>query len=255
MEHLSYSTILLIFVITLLGNIYSAVFGGGGFFIFPALLALGIPPHFVIANDVTASVGTGLSSAYLFHKKKVKINWSFFMYWLPGLLLAPWAANYALERTSSSTLKIVVLLFCTVGAVFMIKDHYQKNKSNRLPELWKLWAFLCGILVGFYATYVGPGSSTVCQILLISLFSFSLKDAIATRISLILLTEIVAAMTYLKSGWLELQLIIPMFTASLLAGYLGTQLVYKVKEETLRKIFLAAVMIMADLLILKKYCS
>ena len=46
--------LLIVFFVTLIGDIFAAVIGGGGFLVHPVLLALGIPGPIALANDMAA---------------------------------------------------------------------------------------------------------------------------------------------------------------------------------------------------------
>ena len=235
-------TILLVFIITLVGSTYGAIFGGGSFFIFPCMLALGILPHLAIANDVASAAGSDLGSALFFFRKKHRIDWNFFSYWLPGLLVGPWIANLAMEKTGPRDLKTIILSFCLLGSFVLMVDYRKNAAPKALPKHWKIWSVLSGFLLGFYATYSGAGSAMFAQMLLMFFFGFSLKDGMAVRNYMMLITQAMAMITYLKSGWIRFELWIPMFISALSAGYLGTHLVHRMDEKLLKRIFFVIVL-------------
>ena len=252
MEHLSYTSLLLIFLVTLIGETYGTIFGGGGFLIQPALIALGVPPHIVIANDIAAATATDMTSAYIFHKKKYKINWKLFLYFLPGILVAPWLANYALGETSPEILKKLVMVFCLLGAFFMLVHHRSEPKTHQhFPPYWRVWALLGSLVLTFYAVYSGAGSATLIQMFLMMVFGYTHTGGMAIRNYMLMIPQALGAIAFFHSGWIYAQVIIPMLAACILAGYMGTHIAHRMNEKLLRKIFFIAVLVMAAISIFR----
>lgn len=52
---LSLFQLLYIFIAAAIGEAFGSMFGGGSFFVQPALLAAHVPPNITVANDITAA--------------------------------------------------------------------------------------------------------------------------------------------------------------------------------------------------------
>ena len=247
MEHLSQTTLLFVFTVTFVGQVYSAIFGGGSFLVQPALIALGIPPHFVIANDIMASVSGDVGSAYVFFKKKHKIDWNLFKYWLPGILLGPFLGIAALKAISPEILRLLIPIFCVVGALITLFD-YKKSKHTKRPKHWQIYAVLCGFALAFHVAFSSAGTSTYCQILLMWLFGFNIRETMAMRNFILAPAGLLSVLNYSSSGLIVLRLVIPMVMAALLGGYAGTHLAHRVDEKKLKLVFLIAVFVISGVL-------
>ena len=66
---LSFFQSIYIFFATFIGETFGTLFGGGSFFIQPALLIAKIPPDIAIANDIVAGVFANLAFLWFYRKQ------------------------------------------------------------------------------------------------------------------------------------------------------------------------------------------
>lgn len=227
------------------------IFGGSGFLIQPALLAIGIPPHFAISHDASAAAGSSLTSSYVFNKHK-KIDHSFLLWWLPGAIIGPFLGIALLSIITPQLLEKIIIAISLIGAVLMLyKNNLWGLKQSPLPRNWRLLSLINGFALGFWSSFSGLGTGTMSLMLLIFIFGRTIKESIAIKAPMHSVMESVTAIGFLLKGWLVWKLFLPMLAGSLLAGYLKAHIILQLPEKFLKAIFLASVFIIAGIAIIQ----
>ncbi len=242
--------LLIVGAITVVGDIFGSVIGGGGFVIHPVLLAIGLPPAIALANDMTASAGAALSGAYVFHRHQA-MNYGLVRWWLPGLLAGPVIGANLLALSPPWLLQNIVAFNAIVGGIILLKFSYSSagDDDSPLPRQWRIYALGSGLLVGLYFGYAGAGAGVLIFLILIGVFKLGLRHSIGLKNIINLVPSLTAAITYLWLGLISPILFATMLGASLLGGYIGSHFIVSVGEKKLRKLFFICVLTVVGLML------
>lgn len=234
----------LAFLVCFLGESLG-IYGGGGFFIQPALLVIGVPPQMAVAHDVSAAAGASATGWHVFHRNG-KINYRFLLWWLPGLVIGPILGIALLSIATPAVIQKFIIVASLIGAFLVL---FRKNGTAAVaaPRYWRSLSLLSGLALGFWSGFSGLGSGTISLLILALLFGQSVKEASGTRMPLHLITEVITAIGFLLKGWLVWQLFFPMLAGCLLAGYAKSHLVLWLPEKLLKIVFFASVVLVAAL--------
>lgn len=240
----SLETLVVLFFVALIAEIYGSIFGGGSFLTQPALLAAGVPPHMVIAQDVGSSTGTAITGAYVFRKNKY-VLFDLVKWWLPGMILGPIIGVELLLFLSEEVVEKFILILCVAGAcsLFFIKKDKQ-NTEQHLTKYWKVKSLLGGFLVGAYFGFSGAGAGTLTSLVLMSLFGLSMRHTLGTRKFIHLPIHLVSTAAYYYAGLIIWPVFLSMFAGCLVAGWVGSHIALKVPERILRPLFLSVIVIL-----------
>lgn len=220
----SLSEQLVLFVISLVANLLSALAGGGaGLLQLPALLFLGLPFSVALATHKVASVflGIGATSRHL-HSSKLSLRFILIVlvFGLPGVVLG---ANLILQLDDRLAQIALGVLTLGLGIYSGLKPELGQvalAKHQNLPGLifGGMVLFLIGVLNGSLTS----GTGLFVTIWLIVWFGFDYKTAVAYTLVLVgIFWNGVGAWTLGVQEQIEWSWLPALILGSLIGGYLG----------------------------------
>ena len=231
---------LVLFVVSLTANLFSAFAGGGaGLLQLPALILLGLPFAVALATHKLASVALGIGAA-MRHLKSGSLDKKFAAYilvtGLPGVIVGANVILWVPGKNAETALGVLTLGLGLYSA--FKKDLGQicaeKNRDARTLAAGGLVLFLLGILNGSLTS----GSGLLVTVWLVRWFGLDYKRAVAY-------TLILVGMFWNGTGALTLGVLgeirwdwIPMLLAgSLLGGYLGAHMAIMYGNQWIKRMF------------------
>ena len=218
---------LLIFIISLVANLFSALSGGGaGLIQLPALIFLGLPFGLALATHKVATIALGIGATAR-HLKENKINRDFALVMLfaglPGVLIG---ASFILQvpdqvaKMALGVLTIGLAIYSffspNLGQTLELKNRHRKGYL-----IGGLTLFFIGILNGSLTS----GTGLFVTIWLIRWFGMDYKLAVAyTLIFVGLFWNASGAITLGLLGDIHWQWIPALLLGSLIGGYVGAHL-------------------------------
>lgn len=215
---------LLLFIVSLVANLFSAFAGGGaGLLQFPALIFLGLPFGVALATHKVASVALGVG-ATLRHARERTIDWRFSIFilgaGLPGVVLG---AAFILDVPDRIAQVLLGVLTIALGLYSYIKaqlglEHAPRNRDRRGYVLGALGLFAIGVLNGSLTS----GTGLFCTIWLVRWFGLDYQRAVAYTLVLVgLFWNGAGAITLGMLGEIKWSWVPVLLVASFLGGYLG----------------------------------
>lgn len=215
---------LVLFVVSLVANIFSAFAGGGaGLLQFPALIFLGLPFGVALATHKVASVALGVG-ATLRHVKEKNLEWRFSVFilaaGLPGVVLG---AAFILEVPDRIAQVSLGLLTVGLGAYSFFSKRlglvHEPRNRDRHGYLWgALGLFGVGILNGSLTS----GTGLFCTLWLVQWFGLDYKRAVAYTLVLVgLFWNGAGAVTLGLLGEIKWAWLPALLVGSFVGGYLG----------------------------------
>ena len=221
---MSWTEQLLLLIVSLIANLFSAVAGGGaGLLQFPALILLGLPFGVALATHKVASVALGVG-ATLRHLRERTLEWRLALFILasgvPGVVLG---AFYILRVPDDLAQVTLGLLTIALGGYSFFNrqlglEHRPRNRHARGMATGGAGLFLIGVLNGSLTS----GTGLFCTMWLVRWFGLDYKTAVAYTLVLVGLfwngsgAVTLTLLGEVKWTWLPVLLI-----GSLLGGYLG----------------------------------
>ena len=109
-----------VFLVGMAAGFLDTLVGGGGLLAVPALLLSGIPPIYVLGtNKFQGSMGTGVATLLLFHKKK--LNWSSIKYLMLVSFIGSVIGGVIVQFIDTKALSFaipIVLVFISIYFIF-----------------------------------------------------------------------------------------------------------------------------------------
>ncbi len=215
---------LLLLLIALVANVFSAFAGGGaGLLQFPALIFLGLPFGVALATHKVASVALGVG-ATLRHFKEKSIEWKFSAFilaaGLPGVIIG---AAFILKvpdrlaQLSLGALTIGLGMYSYFNKMLGL-EHAPRNRHRRGYLVGGLALFGIGILNGSLTS----GTGLFCTLWLIRWFGLDYKRAVAYTLVLVgLFWNGAGAITLGLLGEIKWSWLPALLVGSFVGGYLG----------------------------------
>ncbi|MCK5002093.1 MAG: sulfite exporter TauE/SafE family protein [Gammaproteobacteria bacterium] len=228
---------ILIFIISLLANIFSALSGGGaGLIQLPVLIFLGLPFGVAVATHKVATVALGVG-ATIRHLKESHLERQFSLFivasGLPGVILGASFILQVPDRMAEIALGILTLGL-SIYSFFSprLGQNYQPTHRNRNGYLLGgITLFIIGILNGSLTS----GTGLFVTLWLVQWFGLDYKRAVAYTLILVgLFWNGAGAITLGILGEIHWLWIPALLLGSVIGGYLGAHLAI-VKGNTLIK--------------------
>lgn len=247
---------LLLFVVSLVANLFSALAGGGaGLLQLPALLFLGLPFSVALATHKVASVFLGIGATTR-HLKSSRLNLKFvfaiLLFGLPGVILG---ANVILKVNDVYAQVALGVLTLGLGVYSWFKPDLGQNLQlkNQNP----IGLLIGGSVLFFVGALNGSltsGTGLFVTIWLVRWFGLDYKMAVAYTLILVgVFWNGTGALTLGLQGQIEWPWLPALIIGSLLGGYLGAHLAIVKGNSLVKKSFEVITIIVGLSLILKAY--
>lgn len=231
---------LLLFLISLIANLFSAFSGGGaGLLQLPALIFLGLPFAVALATHKVASVALGVGAS-LRHLRESKLERQFSLYilatGLPGVILGASVILQVPDRIATTALGLLTL---GLGLYSWRKKNlgqdYRPVHRDRASMLrGGVVLFLLGVLNGSLTS----GTGLFVTLWLVRWFGLDYQRAIAYTLVLVgIFWNGTGAVTLGMLGTIKWEWLAVLLAGSLIGGYLGAHLAIKYGNRWIKRSF------------------
>lgn len=244
---------LLLFLISLLANAFSAFVGGGaGLLQLPALIFLGLPFAIALATHKVASVALGVG-ATLRHLRASRFEKGFVLFilaWgLPGVVLG---ANIILQVPDRMAQFALGVLTISLGVYSMLKrelgQQYQPmNREGTGRLIGGAVLFFIGMLNGSLTS----GTGLFVTMWLVRWFGLDYQRAVAYTLVLVgMFWNGSGAVTLGILGEIQWEWLPALLLGSLLGGYLGAHMAIVKGNRAIKRVFEVVTMLVGAKLII-----
>lgn len=246
-------TIFFIICVTLIGEIFGTLFGGGSFFVQPGLLAAGIEPKLSVANDIASACFS--TYAYLLAKRRViKDNIGKYsrilLFIFPGIILGAYSGALLLKILPEYLVIWFVLTIASLGLFKMIFTNLKKRNTGDIiahgkpVQYWPLLAVPTSLLLGFYDGLSGAGGGTLQILAFALIFRAHMKELILLAALFSGLSLTAASISFYYLDLLDFELLAIMIPVSFLAGIAASKITDFAKDSHLENAFIAALSVL-----------
>ncbi len=221
-------------------GLVDAIAGGGGMITVPTLLALGLPPHLALGtNKLQSTFGSATAALRYRGHGLVRVR----EVWFGVLMTACGAAvgTIAVQFLDAQVLRrIVPVLLCAVFVYFLVMPRPRAQAQHaRLPHY--LFYSMCGLAIGFYDGFFGPGTGSFWALALVSLASVPLLQATAITKVMNCTSNAVALLAFMLGGNVVWGIGLVMGVGEICGAWLGTHLALRRGARFIRIVLLVVV--------------
>lgn len=230
----------LLFVISLVANIFSAFAGGGaGLLQFPVLIFLGLPFGVALATHKVASVALGIGATIRnLREGSLQRQLTIFIisFGLPGVVLGASVILFVPDRGAEIALGVLTV---GLGLYSVFKPELGQQVKAFSPDLWRyavggIVLFVIGILNGSLTS----GTGLFVTLWLVQWFGMDYKRAVAHTLVLVgLFWNGTGAITLGLIGEIQWDWLPALLLGSVIGGYIGAHLAITKGNRWIKRAF------------------
>jgi uncharacterized membrane protein YfcA len=218
------TTLIIIFLASLLGTIIGVMSGGGSSIIsLPLYLWAGVPLPLAIATHKLYAAFTAPIAArnYL---KGLKIDWKFLLIFAGiGLIGAYFGVQFVLA-INAETLKTIIGI---IIIIFVIYSYFQKDlglKTKKIQSFTqKNLPYPFALIMGFYEGILGSGNGIAFTILTTYSRGYDMISALGHYNAVAFFWVSFAAILYIQKGFFDPGIMLAAILGASIGGYIGSK--------------------------------
>ena len=212
-----------------LAGFVDAIAGGGGLIAMPAYVMTGMPMHMAYGcNKLQSAMGTGFAVRQFVKNKMIDFRVAILsaVFALAGSAIATKVVLYLPDHI----LKKMLLVILPVVAVLIIfksgmkdVDENDREDMKRSKKKDFMEAAVLGITIGMYDGLFGPGGGMIALFLYKVIMKFDIRTASGNAKLVILISNCIALVYYMKSGNILYEIAIPATIFNMAGNYFGSR--------------------------------
>jgi len=218
------TTLIIIFLSSLLGTIIGVMSGGGSSIIsLPLYLWAGIPLPLAISTHKIYAAFTAPIAAYNY-LKDLKIDWKFILVFSGiGLIGAYFGVQLVLE-INANTLKTIIGI---IIIIFVIYSYFQKDLGLKKHEVksftQKHLPYPLALIMGFYEGILGSGNGIAFIVLTTYSRGYDMVKALGHYNVVAFFWVTFAGILYIQKGFFDPGIMLAAILGASLGGYIGSR--------------------------------
>jgi len=253
MELTIQSILIIVFVMGAVAGFVDSIAGGGGLITVPTLLFAGLDPLVALGtNKMQSSMGEVTASANYIAQKQLSFSGLLggLCYTVIGSVLGAVAVSYV-SKQSLEMLIPVLMLSITIYAIFSKK--LRSIESTRPLLSKKTFYLVCGLVIGFYNGFFGPGVGSIWIVAFIILLGYTVKQASMSTKPLNLVGNLSSLIYFVYMGKVNFVYGLTMGTGQIFGAFMGSHVVLKNGDRIIRPVFIAVCLTVTGKLIYNTY--
>lgn len=240
-----------------LAGIVDSITGGGGLITIPAMMAVGIPVHYITGtNQCSAWLGTGVS-AYKYVKSG-KVHFRSALITLPFSMVGAYIGAKLNLLVPDQYLKIFMLVMVPVIAVFVFANKKlgeEDGIEEKTPHEVAIWSAVIGLSLGAYQGFYGPGSGLFFMLAYAVFLKLDLVKATGNTRFVLAIASITSVLTYAASGTVLWDIALASNVFYIVGSYIGAVLAIKNGAKIIRPIMFVVVALLIIKLVFDIFAS
>jgi uncharacterized membrane protein YfcA len=238
-------------VVFFLASVISVVTGSTSLITVPVMIALGIEAHVAIATNMLALTFMSVGGSLPFMGKGVLSRSRL----LPSIVLTTigsgWGALLLLTAPLKA-LQLIIAVAMIAVAVFSLLNENLGQASHDAPasRVGALAGYAATFLLAIYGGFFSGGYVTMLTAAFVVFFGMTLLQAVATTKVINVFSSGIATVVFVWRGVVDLKLGIILGITMFLGALLGGRIALHLSAVWLRRIFIAAVLVLAAKMLL-----
>ena len=247
----------LLFVCPLLffAGLIDGISGGGGIISLPAYLMTGMPLGMAYGcNKMQSFLGTS-ASLYKYARSGLVDLKPAIIACITAIIgsMVSTRIMFALSDDVKKIIIIVAMVFIITLTLLVSKFKLDTREMTHLvmTPLNVLLCLGCGLLLGLYDGFFGPGCGTVALMLFSLIFGYDMRVATGNGKIIIVVSNLIALISYIAKGSILYEIAIPASIANILGSYLGAYLAVRNGKRLVKWVLYLVIVVLVAQAILK----
>ncbi len=234
-----------------IASIFGIVVGGHSFITVPLMIFSGLPPAAAIATNRFATLFLGVLGLRNYYRYG-KLDMSFALpFAVSAVLGSIFGSLYVLSADQLLVKRVISIVMLGLVVMVLVRPNIGvEGKEVRRGVKWMLVGLPISFVLGLYWGFFGGGGTTLLIFFLVSLYGMRFLEGVANSNLIGFAASLVAAAIFILKGAIFYELGILLGAAMGAGAYLGSKLSIRVGNVWVRRVFLAATLIMAAKLLI-----
>lgn len=245
-------SLVVLIVVFLLTAVVSVVTGGTSLITVPVMMQLDIDPHVAVATNMVALIFLSLGGTLPFLKGRMIPRGR-----LPGLIGLTLVAS-ALGARLLVVVPSHIMPLVVSGAMIAVASFSLLHRNAGVSEApgqpsptAEVAGYVLTFLLGVYGGFFSGGYVALLTAAYVAAFRMTFLEAVAVTKVLNLVSSLVATILFAWTGLIDWHLGLLLGAVSFVGAGIGSTLARRMSNDRLRRIFLAAVIALAALTLLR----
>jgi uncharacterized membrane protein YfcA len=232
-------------VVFFLTSIVGVVTGSNSLIAVPVMFQFGIEPRIAVATNMFGLTFMSIGGTIPFLRAG-KLEFTRIRPLL-GLTVVGSALGAAIVGLmSGDAIRIIVSVAMICIVLFTLLRHGDRgDRTHHASTAARVLTFVLTFLLGIYGGLYSGGYVTVLTAVLVAFFGMTYSEAVANTKIINVFSSLVATIVFMWQGLVDYRLGIVLGVTMFGGAYVGAHYVTKLDEAWIRRIFLAAVVILA----------
>ena len=231
-------TLFIICPIFFISGIIDSIGGGGGLIALPTYLMIGLPVRSAYGcNKLQAGLGNLVSAIKYFKNNMVDLRIA-----LVSAITGAWIGTKIIFLLPEESIQKAITVALPVIALIMVLRKTDARNVIMRSEISKktvVQALIVGVIMGFYNSLFGPGIGTVAIIAFTMIMHYDARCASGNGKVLIVLTNAIALVSYVKTG----NVACPAAICAIAGNLVGVNLAIRKGEKIIKPVMLVVVIL------------
>lgn len=236
--------ILVLCFIAFLAGFVDSVAGGGGLFLVPGFLLVGLPPQYALGQEKIVST-LGTLAAIRNFVQESKMLWRVAALGVPFALGGAYVGAQTILLIPAEIVAKILLVLIPVGIIlFALPKQDAGNRPAVKSSLFYCIVPLVCFLVGFYDGFFGPGTGSMFIIAFHYLLRLDLVSASANAKSFNFASNIGALVAFAWAGKVIYQIALPLVISNIVGNHVGSKLALANGANFVKKVLLFSMFVL-----------
>ncbi|BCL71848.1 putative permease [Vibrio nigripulchritudo MADA3029] len=245
----SESVLIWLFCAALIAGIVDAIAGGGGLITVPSMMLAGVPPLVVLGtNRLQAVIGETTALITYWLNNEIKLKGFAFGIFMTGIGAVLGSYSVSLFPKDVLQLLLPILMVC-ITFYSILSKRIKNNVATEAKMSNRRFMMMCGLAIGFYNGFFGPGTGSIWMVAFVILLGFTIKQATIATKPLNLIGNLVSLLFFIGLGTVDYKLGLVMGAGQILGSVLGSKIVIHNGDKVVRPVFITVTLLMTVKLI------
>ena len=238
------NALIILIVVFFLTSIIGVVTGSNSLIAVPAMFQFGIDPRTAVATNMFALVFMSLGGTIPFVRKGA-IDFRSISPLIVLTIVSSAIGAFLVGIISPGGIKLIVSAAMIAVVIFTLVSH-DKGVGTAAPTANAvLLTYVLAFALGIYGGLFSGGYVTVLTAVLVGFGGMRYSEAVASTKLINVFSSAVATVVFMWQGLVDYRLGIVLGLTMFVGAYVGAHYVTKINDIWIRRIFLAAVMLLA----------
>lgn len=242
----------LLFITGLVAGFVDSIAGGGGLITLPMILSLGGDPQVSLGtNKLQAMFGSASATWHYAKAGAVKLTdcWRGCLITFIGAIIG----TLGVRQIGPNTLKVIIPLLLIAVAIYSLRNpNLGEHEAKPRIERWR-FDLMCGLALGFYDGFFGPGTGTFWTMAFVIVMGFNLTRATAYTKAMNFSSNVCSFLVFAIAGQVNYFAGTVMGIGQLIGARIGSGMVMTRGTKFIRPVFITVVLLITVKLLYDAY--